>query len=83
MSTMPDGGPAFPSQEGNFDTHGVYFYSGMTLRDYFAAAALQMLPHHGCGADLSIEDTAISAYQIADAMLKVRESKEAQETDST
>lgn len=46
---------------------------GMSLRDYFAAAALQALPHMGCGADLNAEDTALAAYQIADNMLRARE----------
>lgn len=45
---------------------------GMSLRDWFAGQALIMLPNHGCGADLDTYDTAVAAYQIADAMLKVR-----------
>ena len=43
-----------------------------TLRDTFATAALVMLPHHGCGADLDIRETAEAAYQIADAMMAAR-----------
>lgn len=43
---------------------------GMSLRDYFAAAALSgILP----GADYSTKDAATVAYQYADAMLAERE----------
>ena len=66
-----DGGPAFPnvppdSQYSDWD-------KGMTLRDYFAAAALQGLLADGGGA--SWNDDAKSAYLAADAMLKAREVK--------
>jgi hypothetical protein len=47
----------------------------MTLRDYFAAAALQAIMNTG-GAqhpDLTVEDaTAKAAFEFADAMLKAR-----------
>jgi hypothetical protein len=62
-----DGGRAFPLS----NEHGEQY--GMSLRDYFAGQALVMLPHHGCGADLSTEETAQAAYQIADAMLAERD----------
>jgi hypothetical protein len=56
------GGPAFPL----FAATG---YPGMTLRDYFAAKAMQALAqkysHEG--------DISRNAYKIADAMLKARE----------
>jgi hypothetical protein len=56
------GGPAFPL----FAATG---YTGMTLRDYFAAKAMQALTqkysHEG--------DISRNAYKIADAMLKARE----------
>jgi len=66
-----DGGPAFPLQ-----SIGPEFqpgYSGMTLRDYFAAAALQGLIADGGGA--SWEADANAAYKAADAMLRAREAK--------
>ena len=51
--------PAFPDQ----------YKDGMTLRDYFAAKAMQTLAqkysHEG--------DVSRNAYKIADAMLKARE----------
>jgi hypothetical protein len=72
-----DGGPAFPVSS-YVNAMGQTFDSsvqGMTLRDYFAAKAMQ-----GCIAglatksdDLSYEGCASLAYQMADAMLKERE----------
>ena len=53
-------------------THGDMTCTGMTLRDYFAAKALQgMLAESGGGA---LHNTNLSefAYLIADAMLKAR-----------
>ena len=44
--------------------------NGMTLRDYFAAKAMQALVEKSY-----FDTTARLAYQIADAMLKARESK--------
>ena len=70
---MNDGGPAFPHAEGNFDVHGMYFYSGMTLRDYFAGQALIGKAHWR--AMLIIEEqkhVADECYSIADAMLAAR-----------
>ncbi len=44
--------------------------TGMTLRDYFAAKAMQsLLPQHG---DKSADEVARVSYVIADAMLKAR-----------
>lgn len=59
-------GPAFPTPTHNLQN------DGMTLRDYFAAKAMQgMLAESGGGAS-SNEDLAEFAYHIADAMLKAR-----------
>ena len=58
------GGPAFPTATLAQKTEG-----GMTLRDYFAAKAMQSMAqkysHEG--------DISRNAYKIADAMLKARE----------
>jgi hypothetical protein len=76
MSTPKDGGPAFPSDF--TDLEGSGFSKGMTLRDYFAAAALQGL--YAATADpncsgLPPMKAAEGAYRIADAMLEVRRQK--------
>ena len=48
---------------------GLLNQDGMTLRDYFAAKAMQALIDN----DTLFSDIAIQAYQLADAMLKARE----------
>lgn len=57
------GGAAFPL----FAATG---YSGMTLRDYFAAKAMQGLIAVG---DTNPKTIAVAAYILADAMLCARE----------
>jgi hypothetical protein len=59
--------PVFPTPA------GTQHNDGMTLRDYFAAAALQGLIANGeCP---TWDDDAKAAYAAADAMLKAREVK--------
>jgi hypothetical protein len=51
-------------------------YSGMSLRDYFAAKAMQALTsHYGIpyGNGSACDDRAKESYKIADSMLKARE----------
>jgi hypothetical protein len=72
MSNQPinDGGSAFPSPPSQ---HSNGFYStgeGMTLRDYFAAKAINEVGWYN-----NINQSAIMAYEIADALLKAREGK--------
>lgn len=68
MSDTNTGGPAFPSP-----TDGMLDNEGMTLRDYFAAKALQgMLAENG-GGPMRNNTLAEFSYEIADAMLKARE----------
>jgi len=62
-----DGGPAFPTPA------GIQHNDGMTLRDYFAAAALQGILADGDGRCRA--DDAKNAFKAADAMLKAREAK--------
>jgi hypothetical protein len=70
------GGPAFPR---NILDHGhgviTAHESGMTLRDYFAAKAMQGLL--ACPATTTRNENmyACDAYTMADAMLKAREKK--------
>lgn len=65
-----DGGPAFPNVPP--DSQYSKWDMGMTLRDYFAAAALQSMTITG---QYTFADYANDAYQLADAMLKAREVK--------
>jgi len=68
-----DGGPAFPTEQAATDTAFFPRSQGMSLRDYFAAAALQ-----GYLASMDYEDSttfaeyAQSAYDQADAMITER-----------
>ena len=77
-----DGGPAFPAQPLLTYPPGVTVtpQSGMTLRDYFAAKAMQALTmRQGPGGFdfLTFPDDPVRfgkwAYDIADALLKARE----------
>lgn len=89
MNNTNTGGPAFPTEkqigankDGTWITE-IPGQSGMTLRDYFAAKALQGLmsgrwksDKHGQQFDAYRADAsewAKSAYNFADAMLKARE----------
>ena len=72
------GGPAFPVQYSNeADGPTVMPHVGMTLRDYFAAKAMQGMAgsHAYCERGWDQADLAGQAYEIADAMLKAREVK--------
>ena len=73
MSCKPDGGPAFPTGV-DVLTDGL---NGMSLRDYFAAMAMQgMIAATPNDAGPIPEDAdklwALGAYLIADAMLEAR-----------
>jgi hypothetical protein len=50
-------------------------HKGMTLRDYFAAKAMQVLIAKMISADSDLveEDVALVSYRMADAMLKERD----------
>ena len=66
MSDINTGGPAFPTATLAQKTEG-----GMTLRDYFAAKAMQgflVTVKVGCPDDLIATD----AYNLADEMMKAR-----------
>lgn len=65
--TNNTGGPAFPQK-----TDITLSYSGMTLRDYFAAKAMQAMLQLGADSEAFEEDAEMS-YQMADAMLRARE----------
>ena len=63
-------GPAFPI----VGTHEQVLEIGMTLRDYFAAKAMQGLQANPVEdvLEMSYEEIAKYAYEQADAMLKAR-----------
>lgn len=59
---------AFPGYTMNMETKMVSFHEGMTLRDYFAAKAMQEWVGV-CDPEIG----AIRAYSWADEMLRVRD----------
>jgi hypothetical protein len=72
------GGAAFPCHNDSALEYN-WISSGMSLRDYFAAAAVQgLLASNWCAQmrefapELGAKQTANDAYDIADAMLKAR-----------
>ena len=71
MIKIKDGGPAFPSTISDDSLH----VGGMSLRDYFAAKAMQGLLAQSCGTAFGSDPIlgAQYAYQMADAMLATRE----------
>jgi hypothetical protein len=68
MSNTNTGGPAFPAPI--IDANG---HEGMTLRDYFAAKAMQGVILHPQGLAGLWDEAAQESYKVADAMLKARE----------
>lgn len=63
---------AFPS-ENDEDKQYNWINQGMTLRDYFAAKALQgMMANSNWGQDVDWSDLASDSYDIADQMIKAR-----------
>ena len=72
MSNTNTGGPAFPASYYTDDGQWAK-RDGMTLRDYFAAKALQGLIGTGTERGMIYDRVAEVAYMYADAMLKARE----------
>lgn len=73
MNKQNNGGPAFPRSY----TSGCSPQTGMNLRDYFAAKAMQVHLNAIGGAKWNSEDECARAvsrmsYEMADAMLKAR-----------
>ena len=82
--TKDTGGSAFPNAEIRHSESGHSFYQGadegMTLRDYFAAKALQgqlacQSPDTGEYYEQHYPELAGTCYKLADAMLAGREKK--------
>ena len=73
MSNTNTGGPAFPAGERFEGVDGWQTEPGMTLRDYFAAKAMQGIFASGNLPDsVSDEEIAAAVYKTADAMIKAR-----------
>jgi hypothetical protein len=62
VSKIDEGGAAFPSE--------YYADAGMSMRDYFAAAALQGLLADGYHKNHKYCNVAEDAYMLADAMIE-------------
>ena len=60
--------PAFPIHNHGAQTLGMHL-SGMTLRDYFAAKAMEQVDWSNTGVIAGAE----TCFELADAMLKARE----------
>lgn len=86
MTNKQTGGPAFPNHTLEPNPNGgeprIIWQEGMTLRDYFAAKAMQSLLTLEITADtidryergmLGSPSISLTAYAVADAMLKARE----------
>lgn len=92
MSALNDGGPVFPTTQNVVHPSrgivvGQIITGGMSLRDYFAAAALQGMLATGRTWTTNLESDvpltcqanyAAASYLIADGMLAERARKEAQ-----
>ncbi len=87
MSKIEDGGPAFPNVPDGAGDKWADWDKGMTLRDYFAAKAMHAhlitdtVPGEACDALIDaamkagrdpIDQIALNAYEVADAMLRAR-----------
>jgi hypothetical protein len=72
MTDKTSGGPAFPHtvEYKGAECGGVIPHGGMTLRDYFAAKAMQAFLTR---IPMSGDEQARAAYKVADAMLKARD----------
>jgi len=76
---IEDGGPAFPRPASSLspfkDVFEIASQPGMSLRDYFAAHALQgfLAADLKCSCNESVSSITSKAYYIADAMLSARE----------
>jgi hypothetical protein len=71
--TKNTGGPAFPYEYFDKQLNQNRIAAGMTLRDYFAAKAMQVyMDGVKWNAD-SYAGAARASYNVADAMLKARE----------
>jgi len=81
---IKDGGPAFPTENEHQTGNHTMHFQGMSLRDYFAAKAMQAILTNQDLASAVVKDSiankkvkptdvlAFAAYEYADAMLAER-----------
>lgn len=79
VEDIKTGGPAFPEVRvrggDNYNPPAKLYYGGMTMRDYFAAKAMQgYLAAPDCGLDM--EEVAAFSYKMAGHMLAAREPRD-------
>jgi hypothetical protein len=72
MNQIKTGGPAFPFVLPDIGDGLTRHEEGMTLRDYFAAKAMQCMGQLMTKPYSNLDSTAETAYKMADAMLKAR-----------
>lgn len=76
---IEDGGPAYPCPEAGVQHFSdMAAYTGMTLRDYFAAGAVQGLlsnqaQDYAPMTPIALHAVVLDAWKIADAMIKYRD----------
>lgn len=83
MTNKDTGGPAFPTDNERQCGPSMWHYEGMTMRDYFAAKAMQIMwdayDKGYCGLNNqdapNVEVIARASYSMADAMLAERSKK--------
>ena len=81
MNKTNTGGPAFPCDLTMYDEEVKVKYQGMTLRDYFAAKAMQaILGRTDSRFTTDLAFVGGKAYQYADAMLSVRGTEKVRES---
>lgn len=76
MTTKNTGGPAFPGNQYSDCLTPSGYSEGLSLRDYFAAKAMQGIFGSGLAQperQQHFDNIAVDAYLMADAMLKERE----------
>lgn len=73
MSDTKTGGPAFPSEYFDPQLQRSRAVNGMTLRDYFAAKAMQTYLADPTLSNVTQGEIVWRAYDMADSMLKARE----------
>jgi hypothetical protein len=71
-NTKNNGGPAFPVPLSEHQTLTSTAANGMTLRDYFAAKAMQVFCKDTDDYTSGYDGVALDAYAMADAMLQAR-----------